>query len=167
MNKIQTKKAEMRQWHSYTLRQYVALRNGVPLGDGRSLRHMLRRSFGAASFAGFWQYWNPIWGYGLGKYVYAPLRRWLPAAVAFLLTFVISGAIHDLATMAVRWDWAFLFTPWFCLLALGAIIGRAVGLDLSGRPWMVRAGSNLSYLAICLALTLFARQMGLLPLPII
>ncbi|MCB0198341.1 MAG: hypothetical protein KDJ65_40755, partial [Anaerolineae bacterium] len=64
MNKIQTKKAEMRQWHSYTLRQYVALRNGVPLGDGRSLRHMLRRSFGAASFAGFWQYWNPIWGYG-------------------------------------------------------------------------------------------------------
>lgn len=82
MNKIQTEKPEVGRRQHYTLAQYVALRNGVPLGDGRSLRNMLQRSFGAASFAGFWQQWNPIWGYGLGRYVYAPLRRVLLPALA-------------------------------------------------------------------------------------
>jgi len=72
------------QWQGLTLVQYVERRNGVPLGDSNSLRNMLQRSFGAASFAGFWQYWNPIWGYGLGKYVYSPLRRVLPAVIALI-----------------------------------------------------------------------------------
>ena len=57
-----------------SLAQYVLRRNGVPLGAPHSLQNMLYRSFGAGTYAGFWQYWNPIWGYGLGKYVYAPLN---------------------------------------------------------------------------------------------
>ena len=32
MNKIQVEKPKVRRWQSYTLGQYVALRNGVPLG---------------------------------------------------------------------------------------------------------------------------------------
>ncbi len=158
MNKMQTKKAEMRRWHSYTLRQYVALRNGVPLGDGRSLRNMLRRSFGAASFAGFWQYWNPIWGYGLGRYVYAPLGRVLPPAVAFILTFAISGGLHDLATMAVNRSPAFLLTPWFVFLGIGAVLGRVAGMDLGKRPFWVRASVNLAYLLVCLVPALALRN---------
>lgn len=55
------------QWHRLTLAQYVHRRNGVPLGDSGSLRNMLIRSFGAGSFGRFWQYWNPIFDYGLGK----------------------------------------------------------------------------------------------------
>lgn len=90
------------QWSRVTLAEYVEQRNGVPLGDSNSLQNMLRRSFGASSFAGFWQYWNPIWGYGLGKYVYSPLQRVLPMAIALITTFVISGALHDLVTMALR-----------------------------------------------------------------
>ena len=50
------------QRKSLTLSQYVKFRNGVPLGDSQSLSNMLHRSLGAASFAEFWQYWNPIWG---------------------------------------------------------------------------------------------------------
>ncbi len=80
---------------------------------------MLRRSFGAQSFAGFWQYWNPIFGYGLGKYVYAPLRTYLPAFIALILTFVICGLGHDLITMALRQEITFLFTPWFFFLGSG------------------------------------------------
>lgn len=63
---------ENAQHQSLTLAKYVHLRNGVPLGDAKSLPNMLYRSFGAASFAACWQYWNPIWGYGLVKYVQCP-----------------------------------------------------------------------------------------------
>ena len=158
MNKIQTENPEVQRWQSYTLAQYVALRNGVPLGDGRSLRNMLQRSFGATSFAGFWQYWNPIWGYGLGRYVYAPLRRVLPPAVAFILTFAISGGLHDLAMMAVSRSPALLFTPWFVLLGIGAVLSRVAEMDLAQRPFWVRAGVNLAYLVVCLLPALAFRK---------
>lgn len=100
MSKIQVDNAHDagQQWQHLTLWQYVRLRNGVPPGDAKSLRNMLHRALGAASFAGFWQHWNPIWGYGLGKFVYSPLRRTSPPAAAFIMTFIVSGAIHDLAT---------------------------------------------------------------------
>ncbi len=72
MGKRQTKRyfPAQHQWQRVRLVQYVYRRNGVPLGDSNSLRNMFIRSFGAGSFARFWQYWNPIFGYGLGKYVY-------------------------------------------------------------------------------------------------
>ena len=155
--------ARPRPWQSMTLAEYVRQRNGVPLGDSRSLRNMLIRSFGAGSFGQFWQYWNPIWGYGLGKYVYAPLQRFLPPAVALVMTFVVSGAVHDLATMAIRRTGAFLFTPWFFLLGIGVVVGRGLNMDFSERPWLVRAGINLTYLLVCLAVILLARQRFGLP----
>ncbi len=158
MNKVQAEKREAQRWQDYTLTQYVALRNGVPLGDGRSLRNMLQRSFGVASFAGFWQYWNPIWGYALGRYVYTPLRRVLPPVVAFIVTFAISGGLHDLATMAVSRAPAFLFTPWFVLLGIGAVLGRAAGMDLGKRPFWLRASVNLAYLVVCLLPALAIRN---------
>ena len=150
-------------WHGTTLAQYVTHRNGVPLGDSKSLRNMLRRSFGAGSFAGFWQFWNPIWGYGLGRFVYSPLKRVLPRALAVIMTFAISGGIHDLATMAVRRSPAFLFTPWFFLLGVGVVLGRLTRLDYSDHPWGVRAGINLAYVAIGLVVTLIVKR--LLPIP--
>jgi hypothetical protein len=162
MDKIHTENSPSReqQWRNLTLAHYVHLRNGVPLGDAKSLRNMLHRSLGAASFAAFWQYWNPIWGYGLGKYVYTPLRRVLPTAVAFMATFVISGSIHDLATMVVSRSFAFLFTPWFFLLGVGAVMSRAFDMDLSNRPWWLRASINLAYLIFCLILTLAMKQIA-------
>jgi len=141
-----------------TLSRYVYRRNGVPLGDSDSLKNMLYRSFGASSFAGFWQYWNPIFGYGLGKYVYAPLQRFLPSWGALIMTFVVSGGIHDLVTMAIRRSSAFLFVPWFFLLGVGVVLGRAVKMDSSKRPWLVRAVINFSYIILCLGITLVLRQ---------
>lgn len=161
MNKVPSQRKQ--SWQDITLAQYVERRNGVPLGDSKSLQNMLKRSFGATSFAGFWQYWNPIWGYGLGKYVHSPLRRILPPIAAFIMTFIISGSIHDLATMVIRQSVAFLFTPWFFLLGVGAVLGRAVGMDLSDYPWWVRASINLVYLVFCLALTLLVKKIFAIP----
>jgi len=124
---------------------------------------MLHRSLGAGTFAGFWQYWNPIFGYYLGRYVDSPLRRALPRTTSLVLTFVICGALHDLVTMAVRGSVAFLFTPWFFLLGLGVVLGGSVGMDFSSRPWAVRAGINLTYILACLAVTLIARRFFAIP----
>ena len=137
-----------------TLADYVRHRNGVPLGASGSLGNMLRRSFGARSFAEFWQYWNPIFGYGLGKYVYAPLKLVLPSRLALVLTFVVTGVIHDVATMAVRRDVAFLFIPWFFFLGAGVVLGQFAKMNLAQHSWAIRALTHTVYLCACLALAI-------------
>ncbi|WCE05836.1 MBOAT family O-acyltransferase [Pseudoxanthomonas sp. JBR18] len=142
------------QRDALSLSQYIVYRNGVPAGARGGLRNMFHRAFGAATFAGFWRHWNPIFGYVLGRYIYSPLQRVVPRPLALILTFVVCGAVHDLVTMAVRGAPAFFFVPWFVLLGTGVVLGRAVGLDLSGRPWVARAAANLAYVLACLAITL-------------
>jgi len=141
-----------------TLAQYVRRRNGVPLGGSGALRNMLHRSLGASSFAGFWQYWNPVFGYGLARYVDAPLRRFLPSTIALILTFVLCGGLHDLVASSIRRSATFPFSMWFLVLGVGVVLGRAVGMDLSSRPWAVRACVNLTYVGICLAVAIVARR---------
>ena len=160
MDTIENSQSKHRRYQSksLTLAQYVQRRNGVPLGHPKSLQNMLYRSFGASSFAKFWQYWNPIWGYGLGRHVHTPLQQVLPPALALIATFIVSGGIHDLATMAVRGSAAFLFTPWFFLLGIGVVLGRLAKMDLSHQAWGLRVFANLTYLSACLALTILVKQ---------
>lgn len=148
---------------SLSLAQYVLRRNGVPLGAPHSLQNMLYRSFGAGTFAGFWQYWNPIWGYGLGKYVYAPLKRGLPSWLALILTFVVSGGLHDLVIVALRQSVAFLFMPWFFLLGIGVVVGEAFAMDFSTQAWSIRAGINLIYIITCFGVMLLAKHILAFP----
>ncbi len=141
---------------SLTLAQYVRHRNGLPLGASGSLQNMLYRSFGAGSFTKFWQYWNPIWGYALGRYIYAPLQQFLPSMLALILTFTISGAIHDFVTMLVRRSAAFFFTPWFLLMGIVVIIQQVLHIDYSKHTWIIRAMINLIHVLACLGLTILA-----------
>ena len=142
------------QSKTLTLTAYVKHRNGVPLGASGSLQNMLVHSFGAGTFARFWQYWNPIWGYALGRYVYAPFNQFLPASVSLILTFTISGTIHDLVTMLVRGAPAFLFTPWFSLMGIVVVLERWLKLDYSAHPLLIRVTINVSLVVACLMLTL-------------
>jgi hypothetical protein len=141
-----------------SLAAYIRRRNGVPVGAPGSLRKMLRRSLGAGSFAGFWRHWNPVFGYGLSRYVHSPLLRIVPPALAVVVTFAVCGALHDLVTTIVRGSPALFFTPWFVLLGVGVVVGRGAGLDLSDRPFAIRVGTNLAYIGACLALTIVARR---------
>ncbi len=141
-----------------TLSQYILRRNGLPAGARGSLRNMLYRSLGAPTFAAFWRYWNPVFGYALGRYVFAPLKLVIPSALALIVTFVFCGAIHDLVTMIVRRSSAFFFTPWFFSLGVGVLLGRIAGLDFSTKPWPIRAAVNLVYLSTCLIITLIIRH---------
>ena len=137
-----------------TLAQYVRRRNGAPLGGSGSLRNMFHRSLGAGSFAEFWRYWNPVFGYYLGRYIYAPLKLWLPRAIALVITFVICGALHDAVIIAVRGEMAFLFTPWFFVMGTCVVIGEKAHFDYSKFAWPARAAINIGYVAACLALAL-------------
>ena len=129
---------------SLTLREYVKRRNGLPLGASGSLSSNLYRSFGSGSFARFWQIWNPIWGYCLGRFVFAPLKKYFPSEIALLMTFTISGALHDLAIMAVRWKFIFFFTHWFFLMGLTVVVSKSLDLNYQkielGRPCFYQSG---------------------------
>ncbi len=146
------------QRRTVTMAQYIRRRTGVQAGGRGGLRNMFSRSLGARSPGAFWRYWNPVFGYTLGRYVNAPLRRLMPAALALELTFLVCGAFHDLVTMAARGSWAFLFTPWFFFLGIGVLLGQWTRLDLSQRPWLVRTCVNLVYLAGCLGLALVVKR---------
>jgi D-alanyl-lipoteichoic acid acyltransferase DltB (MBOAT superfamily) len=132
------------------LSDYVKKRNGVPLGASESLRNMIVCSLGAGTFSKFWRYWNPIWSYYLGKYIFKPLKTVFPVAVSLLLTFTFCGFLHDLVVMFIRWDFVFLLTPWFFLMGLCALIGDFAKIDYSKFPWMVRAVINITIILICL-----------------
>ena len=107
-----------------TLSSYVKRRNGVPLGAAGALGNMFKRSLGAASFDKFWQYWNPVWGYYLGRYVFYPLSLRLPQALALLLTFTVSGMLHDLAVILLKWQFVCFFTPWFTLMGIVVVVSK-------------------------------------------
>lgn len=135
------------------LRQYVKRRTGIPLGGRGSLRQMLVRSLGANSFAGFWRYWNPIWSYYLSRYVMKPCNRLLPSSIATVVTFVISGAIHDIAVILVKWKITYFFTPWFFYMGVAVVVLNKLNLSYQKLPWLLRASLNVGTLGLCFWLT--------------
>ena len=124
-----------------------------------SLVNMLHRSLGAGSFASFWRHWNPIWGHYVGRYINSQLRRFLPAGPALVVTFLLSGAIHDAAVILVSGSIRFLFVPWFGLLGLGVMLSSWIGFDYTSRVWAVRAGINVALISSGLGLALLAKRM--------
>ncbi|CAM4153049.1 MULTISPECIES: MBOAT family O-acyltransferase [Flavobacterium] len=132
------------------LSQYIKKRNGVPLGASNSLRNMMIRSLGAGKFSNFWKYWNPIWSYYLGKYIFKPLKIIFPPALSLLITFAFCGFLHDLVIMIIRWGFAFLLTPWFLLMGLCVIIGDYAKIDYSKFTWTIRAFINILIISSCL-----------------
>jgi len=138
-----------------SLAQYVKKRNGVPLGASDSMKNMLSRSFGASSFPVFWRYWNPIWGYYLSRNVMRPVANFLPISLATFITFLVSGALHDIAVSIIKWKTIFFFTPWFGLMGLMVIGSKGAGISYGHVSWPVRALINASFILISLGITYF------------
>ena len=142
-----------------SLAQYVKKRNGVPLGASGSMTNMLSRSFGATSFPVFWCYWSPIWGYYLSRNVMRPLANFLPISLATFLTFLVSGALHDLAVSIVKLKNIFFFTPWFGLMGLIVVISKAARISYGHVSWPVRALINASFILVSLGLMYFVEKL--------
>ena len=131
------------------LADYIKKRNGVPLGASHSLRNMFYRSLGAGDFSTFWQYWNPIFSYYLGKYIFKPLKRFLPSAPSLILTFIFCGMLHDAVTILVSWHFTMLFTPWFLLMGICVVINNYFKIDYSRYHWLSRAFINVLIISSC------------------
>ncbi len=132
------------------LSDYIKKRNDVSLGDTNSLRNMMIRSLGAGKFSRFWIYWNPIWSYYLGKYIFKPLKFIFPTALSLILTFTFCGFLHDLAIMLLRWNFELLLTPWFLLMGFCVVLGDYAKIDYSKFTWIIRASINILIILSCL-----------------
>ncbi|WP_160151547.1 acyltransferase [Microbulbifer sp. ALW1] len=141
--------------NSVSLSQYVKKRNGVALGANRSMRNMLSRSLGAGSFPIFWHYWNPIWGYYLSRNMMKPLGLFLPSWLAVIFTFLVSGALHDLAVSLVKWKVITFFTPWFAFMGIAVVLSKYLSISYRPYPWFVRASINVLFIGSTLLVTYF------------
>lgn len=137
------------------LSEYVAKRNGVPIGHPKSLRNNLQRSLGAKNFSAFWNFWNPIFGYYLGTKIFKPLKKILPVALALILTFVFCGFVHDLVTTLLRGKLSLFFSVWFLLMGLAVVVSKHFNYNLSNRKWIFRAITNISIIGFCSLLTIW------------
>lgn len=142
-----------------TLADYIKKRNGVAIGSSKSLRNNLYRSLGSKNFSTFWNYWNPIFGFYLGKFIYKPLKKIFPVTIALLLTFIFCGLIHDSVTTVVRGEISFFFSFWFLMMGSAVNITRFLNHDFSTRIWIIRAFINLTIIGICLLMTLFVHKL--------
>lgn len=141
-----------------TLTDYIKKRNGVPIGSPKSLRNNLYRSLGARNFSTFWKYWNPIFGYYLGKYVFKFLKKILPAALALLFTFIFCGMIHDTVTTIFRGKISLFFSVWFFFMGLAVLITKSLETNFSEQIWITRAVINLSIIGFCMVLTIYTTE---------
>lgn len=133
-----------------TLKQYKRQVRGEGPGE---IRRWITRSFGAASPGRFWHYWNPNYGYYLLYFVYQPLSRFLPRALALYLTFLACGFVaHDLLLWAIVREPRFpIFSVLFSIFALEVILTESIGFDLRKRPFAVRAVTNAGFIAAAVA----------------
>lgn len=139
---------------SITLAQYIRRRNGVSPGASRSMRNMLYRSFGAKNFSTFWIYWNPIFGYYLGKFIFKPLKKYFPYSLAVISTFIFCGILHDLVTTVIRGRLSLFFSQWFLLMGVCVITSNILKYDFSRFLWITRALINLFIVTTCFLMTL-------------
>jgi len=138
-----------------TLAEYVKKRNGVPMGDSNSLKNNLYKSLGAKNFSTFWNYWNPIFGYYLGKKVFKPLKKIIPISLSLILTFIFCGLIHDFVITITRGKISFFFSVWFLLMGIFVFLSKYFRYDLSQKAWIFRTTVNLSIITFCLLSTIY------------
>ncbi len=116
------------------LRRHIELRLGKG-SEVEQMQKMFKKSFQAKSFREFWWYWNPAYGFFLGKYIYKPLRTFLPQSISVIFTFLACGLfLHDLPVMLLVFlikGLLFLFpiTIFFTILGLINVISAKFKLS--------------------------------------
>ncbi len=141
-----------------TLSDYIKKRNGVSIGSPNALRNNLYRSLGSKNFSTFWSYWNPIFGYYLGKFIFKPLKKVLPPSISVIVTFIFCGMLHDTVTTFLRADVSIFFSIWFLFMGLAVLITRFLNHNFSKQIWITRASINLSIISVCLVLTIYVNR---------
>jgi hypothetical protein len=80
-----------------------------------------------------------LFSYYLYYHCYHPLTRFAPRPVALVLTFAVSGALHDLFASLVTASMYVLFTPVFVVFGLLVIGEEGLKVSLARVPSWLRA----------------------------
>ncbi len=116
---------------------------------------MFSCAFTATTFRRFWYYWNPLYGYVLAYFCYAPLRRIAGKEISFVATFALSGfLLHDfpvfiilnLAKLPFPFPFPFV-TVMFVAVALIVRLSEFVGVTLRDVPKFLRVVSHLAVIS--------------------
>lgn len=136
-----------------SLSKYVKKRTGVPLGASGSMENMLKRSLGAGSFDIFWQFWNPIWSYYLSRFVMKPLLHFLPLNLTIILTFFVSGLVHDIAVTLLRGEISYFITLWFSFMGAVVVVSKTLNFSYTQLGFYSRVIINLLFISLSWLLT--------------
>lgn len=133
-----------------TYSQYTRILYGKTQNEPETIKRMLQKSFSAPSFPTFWRYWNPIFSYNLYYRIYKPLSRFLPRPIVLILTFAVSGAIHDLAVSLLSLREGngiyFLFTIIFATWGVFVVIEEALKINFRWAPIWLRVIFHLIHI---------------------
>ncbi|NVJ61744.1 MAG: acyltransferase [Gammaproteobacteria bacterium] len=116
---------------------------------------MLKASFFAPSFRRFWQNWNPLWSYFLTYYLYKPLSKIFSKSLSIILTFTISGFLHDCVAMLLIHKPSYKMTFLFFLFSVLVLIEKALNFNVSTIPKYFRPVYHSALITLC-ALLVFA-----------
>lgn len=132
-----------------TLKRYIAKKFGNRKSLSGSLNYMLKASFFSTTFRDFWKHWNPLWSYFLTYYLYKPLKTVIPKPIAILLTFAVSGALHDLALMILLQWFNYLFTLIFLAFGFVVLIESFFKINLNSMPKIIRPIYHTGIIVLC------------------
>ncbi|MFK8010872.1 MAG: MBOAT family O-acyltransferase [Marinicellaceae bacterium] len=132
------------------LKKYLTYKFGNYTGSLDGILYMLKQSFMAATFRGFWQNWNPLWSFYLIFYVYKPINKLLSKNLSILLTFLISGFLHDCVAMLLMHQYSYKMTLFFFLLAIFVLIEKVLNFNIAKVPKLLRPIYHLTLIALCL-----------------
>ena len=93
--------------------------------------------------------------------MYLPLKNYVPAGLAVLITFAASGALHDLAIGLLGLlgrGWQGFITFWFVFMGLVVVVSGALGVRYENLSFVGRVAMNGGHLGICCALAVLCRD---------
>lgn len=105
-----------------SLSKYISKKLDGVEGEIPRMIHMFKKSFSAPNFKYFWTYWNPIYSYVLGFYVYKPIKKVFSATIARTITFLINGIFHDIVVSLIMGKVSYLVTLLFLIYAIQLIV---------------------------------------------
>lgn len=78
-----------------------------------------------------------------------PAQRWVSKSISLLISFAVSGALHDLAIGLATGNWQVFFSIWFLFMGFFLLLSRKWDVTYSQFPFLIRMGINLVSLSGC------------------
>ena len=73
----------------------------------------------------------------------------MPASLAAFMTFVASGAVHDVAIGVLGFGWQYFLTQWFFVMGVFFVVSKRLDIRYDKFSFPVRAIINTASIGAC------------------